>query len=440
MREIISINNAYLKTFSFLFLLSFYMLYQYNKLEANSFRMEFHEKITKLYDTVRKITPFYLNTTTVVLSKGTHERDDVSIMVDEDSKVKNLSCGINLLEDELKIYINDDYWSLAILEKLESNVNIGHFKPLHEVHEKLNSKEASGSSWIDRIVDNEKMSKSYQAFAQCDLKLTEPYVEPLTGKNVRSIFYPIYENKQLRAMFILDMKVSVFSNWLNDFNKKRYSFLNYGGDHTLSLSSGLIEIPCTPVSKKLNLSINMVDLFMLSSGIALMMTFLLFSINRSLYRFLSYCRLDHMTGLYRRDFYELKLNLTFGRAVIVIDIDEFKRINDQYGHQKGDVVIKEVCHRIKQHMRRDDMAIRWGGEEFIIVLNHISDSELLKRSEAIRRAICAEPIAEICVSVSIGATTGKKMSFKKAFKLADTALYQSKNSGRNRVTVLEDVI
>ena len=89
MYKIIEINKTYLKVFVFLFLLSFYMLYQYNKLEANSFRMEFHEKITKLYDTVRKITPFYLNTTIIELNKGTYERDNVSIMVDEDSKVKN---------------------------------------------------------------------------------------------------------------------------------------------------------------------------------------------------------------------------------------------------------------------------------------------------------------------------------------------------------------
>lgn len=439
MSKIINIKNTYLKAFLFLFLLSFYMLYQYNKLESNSFRMEFHEKITKLYDTIRKITPFYLNTTMIELNKGTYERNDVSIMVDEDSKVKNLSSGINLLEKELKNYINDDYWSIAILEKLESNVNIAHFKPLHEVNIRLNSKEISNLSCIDRIIDNENMSKSYQAFAQCDLKLTEPYIEQFTNEHVRSIFYPIYENKQLRAIFLLDMKASVFSSWLNDFNNKKHSLLTYG-DHFLSLSNDVIELPCTPISNKINLSINMVNLFLLSLVIALVITFLLFSINRSLYRFISYCRLDHMTGLYRRDFYELKLNLTFGKSVIVIDIDKFKRINDQYGHQQGDLVIKEVCHRIKKHMRRDDIAIRWGGEEFIIVLNNLSDSELLKRAEAIRRTIDIKPISGICVSVSIGATTGKEMPFKKAFKIADTALYQSKNSGRNRVTVLEDVI
>ncbi len=430
-------DSTYLKVFLFLFLLSFCILYQYNKLEANSFRMEFHEKITKLYDTVRKITPFYLNTTMIDLNKGTYVRDNVSIMVDEDSKVKKLSSGINLLEAELRNYIGDDYWSIAILEKLESNINIAHFKPLHEVHVRLNSKEVSDLSWIDRILDNENMSKSYQAFAQCDLKLTEPYIEQFTDENVRSIFYPIYENKKLRAIFLLDMKVGVFSNWLNNFNKKRYSFLNYGSDHVFSLSSDLIDIPCTPVSNKIILSINMVNLLMLSLGVSLVVTCVLFLIKSSLYRFLYYYRLDNMTGLYLRDFQEEKLNRTSGKSIIIIDIDNFKAINDQYGHFHGDLVIKEVCHRIKKYVRRGDMAIRWGGEEFVIVLNDISYTGLLNRTEAIRYSIAIESIAGISVSVSIGATTGKTLSFKKAFKLADTALYQSKHSGRNRVTVLE---
>lgn len=92
---------------------------------------------------------------------------------------------------------------------------------------------------------------------------------------------------------------------------------------------------------------------------------------------------------------------------------------------------------MQKNVRSNDLAIRWGGEEFVIVLNDISYTGLLNRTEAIRYSIAIESIAGISVSVSIGATTGKTLSFKKAFKLADTALYQSKHSGRNRVTVLE---
>ena len=184
----------------------------------------------------------------------------------------------------------------------------------------------------------------------------------------------------------------------------------------------------------------MVDLFVLSSGIALVITFLLFSINRSLYRFLSYCRLDHMTGLYRRDFYELKLNLTFGRAVIVLDIDEFKRINDQYGHQQGDVVIKEVCHRIKQHMRRDDMAIRWGGEEFSLVMPGVDVQRATEICERIRQQIQHADYSHLGFGLTLTVSTGISGSvalddYRRLLIEADKALYQAKSTGRNSVRV-----
>ncbi len=146
-----------------------------------------------------------------------------------------------------------------------------------------------------------------------------------------------------------------------------------------------------------------------------------------------------MTGLYRRDMHEVRLHRTYGQAVIIIDIDHFKQVNDHYGHLRGDIIIKEVCARLKQNLRDNDLAIRWGGEEFVIILKNISYHGLLNRTEAIRHSIAMAPIADLEVSVSIGATTGKNVSFKKAFSIADTALYQSKHSGRNRVTVLEDI-
>ncbi|MGF1807283.1 GGDEF domain-containing protein, partial [Aliivibrio sifiae] len=110
---------------------------------------------------------------------------------------------------------------------------------------------------------------------------------------------------------------------------------------------------------------------------------------------------------------------------------------DQFGHFKGDLVIKEVCRRLQKNIRSHDLAIRWGGEEFVIVLNNISYEGLINRTEAIRHSIATGTIAGMKVTVSIGATVGNASSFKKALKLADTALYQSKHSGKNRVTVLE---
>ncbi|GLR73861.1 GGDEF domain-containing protein [Aliivibrio sifiae] len=433
-----NIKHVYLKFFLCIFLLSFYGLYQYNRLEANSFNMEFHEKITKLYDTIRKVTPFYLNTKTVLLPQGTYTIDMVSVIVNQDSKVKRLSSGINLLETEIKRYIGNDYWSIAVLQQSELNANTAHFKPLHEVHLSLNSEFGFDKNGISRILSNENMPTTYQAFTQCDLKLTEPYIEQFSEKKIRSVFYPIYVNKEISAMFVLDVKASMFTHWLETFNEKRNSFLDYSDGSSTSLGSEeTIEIPCTPIDGELTLSINVKNILLISAVFSLFMTSLFCLLEIALFRLINYFTIDQMTGLYRRDFHEVKLNRTSGKSVIIVDIDNFKFINDQFGHFKGDLVIKEVCRRLQKNIRRHDLAIRWGGEEFVIVLNNISYEGLINRTEAIRHSIATGTIAGMKVTVSIGATVGNASSFKKALKLADTALYQSKHSGKNRVTVLE---
>lgn len=423
-------------------LLSVYVTYQYNRLAAESFAMEFQEKITKLYDTIRKITPFYLNTSTVELDQGTYTVDGVAIIVNKYSKVKNLSSGINLLETEVKNYIGDDYWGIAILQQSDSNNNTSHFTPLREVHTYLNSKLKFSKNLVNRILENENMSKNYQAFSQCDLKLTEPYIEQFSEQKIRTVFYPIYVNKELKAMFLLDVKDTTFIHWLDNFNKTSNSFLNYSPSYNMLLSveeTITIPIPCAPIDNELILSVNMPRIFLVSFVFSVFITSVFFFIANVSSRFMLYYTTDRMTGLYRRDFHEVKLNRTSGRSIIIVDIDNFKAINDQYGHLHGDLVIKEVCRRLQKNVRSNDLAIRWGGEEFVIVLNNISYAGLLNRAKAIRHAIAIEPIAGVNVTVSIGATTGKRLSFKKAFKQADTALYQSKKSGKNRVTVMEDV-
>lgn len=433
-------NNMYVKFFLCSFILSGYILYQYNRLEIESFKMEFQSNINRLYDTIRKITPYYLNTNTVELYKGTYTIDEVSVMVNENSKVKELSLGINLLETEIRKYIGDDYWSIAIIQKSDTNTdsNTANFKPLRDIHVNLNSDMKYDRNWIDRILINEKISSNYHVLSLCDLKLTEPYVEKISEQKVRSIFYPIYVNKNLTAMFLLDIKDSVFDSWLNEFNTDRFSFLYYINNENPFFSlDDSIDIPCSPIENILGLSININKIMIWSLLFAFVITGGFIFIEKTLRKFIFYCTLDDMTGLYRRDFYEMKLNHLLDKSIIIVDIDKFKSINDKYGHSKGDEVITEVCRRLRQCIRGDDLAIRWGGEEFVIVLSNVSSIDLFNRSEAIRVSVSESPIAGMNVSVSIGAAIGKKSSFKRTLKMADTALYQSKNAGRNKVTVFE---
>lgn len=125
-------------------------------------------------------------------------------------------------------------------------------------------------------------------------------------------------------------------------------------------------------------------------------------------------------------------------SLAIIDIDKFKTINDTYGHDIGDIVLKELSNLISSKIRSDDLFARWGGEEFVLILK--------TRDLTIAQSICEKLRIEVenygfskvkRVTVSIGVSNFKlqKQSFNDIFKNADKALYDAKNSGRNRVHV-----
>lgn len=147
-----------------------------------------------------------------------------------------------------------------------------------------------------------------------------------------------------------------------------------------------------------------------------------------------------LLDLLRREL-DRSLRSQLSTAVLMLDIDHFKKINDTYGHLTGDVVLKEVANRIARSVRSYDLVGRYGGEEFLIVLPGCDRSQLDRSAERIRSDIAKTPIlaasSEISVTVSIGATVGAgAKSDKEILLVADTALYQAKNGGRNRVAVL----
>lgn len=156
---------------------------------------------------------------------------------------------------------------------------------------------------------------------------------------------------------------------------------------------------------------------------------------------------DTLTGTNNRryliDFMdrEIARSVRHGRplSLLLIDIDHFKKINDEHGHLTGDDVLKGVCRRIRTRVRKEELLARYGGEEFAVVLPETSDTDAGKLAEEYRDLVAKDPFdcetATVTVTISIGVATveGEEVDAETFIKRADDRLYEAKREGRNRV-------
>lgn len=129
-------------------------------------------------------------------------------------------------------------------------------------------------------------------------------------------------------------------------------------------------------------------------------------------------------------------------AVLFVDIDHFKSVNDTYGHDRGDRVLRMVASTLKEGLRQEDAVYRWGGEEFVLVLRGAQCEAMEAIGERLRLLVENSWISRgderLGVTVSVGGCTARMhMSVDDVLKKADAALYCCKNSGRNRVSFTE---
>jgi diguanylate cyclase (GGDEF)-like protein len=159
---------------------------------------------------------------------------------------------------------------------------------------------------------------------------------------------------------------------------------------------------------------------------------------------------DSLTGCFnRRGFYRLfrreadrARRLSVGLSIVSLDIDNFKGLNDAFGHAFGDEVLRQMAGRLHALIREPDLVFRWGGEEFLILLSHTSPADASTLAERVRAGIAAEPfviggVQAARVTVSLG-TAGIESWATPAdadalVARADAALLQAKRAGRNRV-------
>lgn len=160
-------------------------------------------------------------------------------------------------------------------------------------------------------------------------------------------------------------------------------------------------------------------------------------------------RTDALTQLFNRGHWEEQLRQEFARmqrskrpsTLIMLDIDHFKQINDKYGHPAGDEVIREVARRIKRTKRSTDVAGRYGGEEFAVLLLDTEPDQALYFAERLRKVVEKKPVEfeqhtiSLTISVGIAQNSADIESAQNWIEKADEALYTSKREGRNRVTM-----
>ncbi len=170
--------------------------------------------------------------------------------------------------------------------------------------------------------------------------------------------------------------------------------------------------------------------------------------NSEITRLKSFVLFDELTELpnrrYINSFLENRLkeykNLSIPFALIMIDIDNFKRVNDTYGHDTGDEVLKNVSKTLGMALRKNDLVGRWGGEEFIAVLTGIDEKEAMKACEKIRslveHSVTNYNDGTLSVTISVGLTMfNEEDTLETALKRVDEAMYKSKTNGRNQVTL-----
>lgn len=158
--------------------------------------------------------------------------------------------------------------------------------------------------------------------------------------------------------------------------------------------------------------------------------------------------IDALTGLHNRRFLDETLRRELLRAsrkqtpiaVVLLDVDHFKRFNDTFGHEAGDLVLRHLAQEMRRHVRASDLACRYGGEEFALIMPEITLEDAISRCEALRLAVTrlqvrygGQPLGPISISLGLALFPQDGQQAEILLHAADSALYEAKRGGRNRL-------
>ena len=293
----------------------------------------------------------------------------------------------------------------------------------------------------------------------------------LQGKDVKYL-YMLYRDKDGKFRYLIDTTKDenerAFPNqkfdtqtdiWQRAYETRRYQYTDQytldslwvtiaypvvrngkvvavlGADFSYAVYTKIVEILNPIETISLYITIFMIILLLL----AYILVYLYYKTRKRVF-------IDPLTQIYNRQYLTefLERNALQNYALMIIDLDHFKRINDNFGHDVGDDVLVAVATKISQDIRAEDVFVRMGGEEFLLLIAKRGDSNFIQIAERIRKSVMQMDIKsrehKINVTLSIGVNPSpfKAKNIEEAIKIADEQLYIAKSSGRNRVVVFDE--
>lgn len=353
--------------------------------------------------------------------------------------------------------------------KLEKDIEKRMFKIATEDIISISKNITSSIEYLLKSSDNYISTIQKNPMIQKDI---ESKLRILTTENIK-YSYLLYKDQKGTFRFLADAaepEVKAFlnqkfdvdnPNWLKVYKTKKPTLINHTILQELSITYIIPIIKNNEVKLLLaiDFSINKISeinkiIYLMEKGllaiIIIAFTFILILIIQ-LYKYKKIKKsafIDMLTNVFNKNYlHEMKDTIDLDKYILaVLDIDHFKKINDTYGHDSGDMILKQLASILKMNVRdKEDIIIRFGGEEFILLIkkdenkNHNIALNVINRIFVnIQRNsffISNDDCIKVTASIGINLTPNKNKNFDKAFKSADEALYEAKESGRNNIKI-----
>ncbi len=414
--------------------ISFFVALNFTEIKKDKLEYEVEQHFRFLSDTIYRYQINAFNAKLV-----TNETSDLLYLNNpkNNDKVNDIS---EIIKDFFHLVsknriVNDNLWTVANIYP-----NYIYIKPYRDGYkELLENHGMKNKSYFNYLVKSERIKRNLERSNLTvyeTIKVYGPYIEDETNEEIISIYYPLYLDRKIESILSLDIKAGFLSDYVSEFNKRNLTYFRI--DENIDIETFVFNIIakqryCDPVEIPIQRSYFFFPLLVIVIYLFLFVAHESISL---LIKNINDNKKDKLTGFYRKDCFNTTSHSI--NCIIVIDIDHFKKVNDTYGHPIGDSVIAEVSDRIRNAIRKTDIGIRWGGEEFVVLLDGVmSITDLHIKLNELLHVISDKKICNIDITISIGAfLSPSNVMLSDAFKYADEALYESKRTGRNKYTVI----